>query len=108
MEGEQALEKLFENSKGKGTKWIREASRLSSRPGEDTSTTFTLPSHVKENRTSDESAEAFFSYFSRISLEYTPIDEDVSARWMDAQEKLNSQQCTHPLIEEHMIYQNMK
>ena len=27
---------------------------------------------------------------------------------MDAQEKLNSQQCTHPLIEEHMIYQNMK
>ena len=29
VEGEKALEKVFENSKGKGTKWIREASRLS-------------------------------------------------------------------------------
>ena len=80
MKEKKALEKVFENSKGKGTKWIREASRLSSRPGEDASTTFTLPSHVKENLTSDESAEAFVSYFSRTSKGYTPIDEDVSAR----------------------------
>ena len=108
IEGEKALDKVFENSKGKGTKWIREASRLSARPGEDTSKTFTLPSHVKDNLTPEESAEAFVSYFSKISKEYTPIDDDTSSRWMEAQDKLNSQQCSHPTIEEHTIYQNMK
>ena len=44
------------------------------RPGEDTSTTFTLPTHVKDNLTPDESAQAFVSYFSKISKEYTPLD----------------------------------
>ena len=107
-EGEKALDKVFEKSKGKGSKWIKEACRLSAKPGEDTSTTFTLPSHVKDNLTPAESAEAFVSYFSKISKEYTPIDEDTSSRWMEAQDILNAQHCSHPAIEEHMVYQNMK
>ena len=45
------MDKVFEKSKGKGSKWIKEACRLSARPGEDTNTTFTLPSHVKDNLT---------------------------------------------------------
>ena len=83
VEGEKALEKVFENSKGKGTKWVREASRLSARPGEGTSSTFTLPSHIKDNLTPDESAEAFVTCFSKISKEYTPIEEDTSSRWLE-------------------------
>ena len=43
IEGEKALEKQRENANGQGMKWMREASRLSARPGEDTSSTFSFP-----------------------------------------------------------------
>ena len=37
LEGEKALNKIFENASEKGTKWMRESNRLSARPGEDQS-----------------------------------------------------------------------
>ena len=51
LEGKKALEKVLENATDNGAKWIRESSRLSARPGEDTSSTFTLPSHIDANFT---------------------------------------------------------
>ena len=42
LEGQKSLDKLFENAGYKGTKWIREADRMSSRPGEDSFSTFSL------------------------------------------------------------------
>ena len=47
-------------------------------------------------------------YFSKTSQEHTPIEEDTSAPWMDVQIKLNMEHCTHPMIFEHEIYQNMR
>ena len=47
-------------------------------------------------------------YFSRISQEYTPINEDTFTTWMDAQKKLLSEPCCHPNIEAFQIYENMK
>ena len=88
-EGKKAIEKQFENAKGKGTKWIREISRLSARPGEDKSKTFSIQNHIDSNFTAQESAQAICSHFAAISQEYTPIEEDKSARWMEAQKKLS-------------------
>ena len=100
IEGKKALEKQLE----KGMKWFREAKRASARPGEDVTGSFSLPSHVDDNLTAQQSAEKTVDYFSRISKEYTPIEEDQSARWMEAQEILNSRQCTHINIIEHEVY----
>ena len=45
LEGEKALNKVLENATEKGAKWIRESSRLSARPGEDQSSSFS-PLHI--------------------------------------------------------------
>ena len=87
---------------------MREASRLSSRPGEDSCSTFTLPGHLEENLTAQQSAEKIVKYFALISQEYTPIEEDNSARWMEVQTQLDQSPCSHPEIEEYQIYKNMK
>ena len=108
VEGEKALNKVLENATENGMKWMREASRLSARPGEDQSSTFSLPTHIDNNFSPQQSAEAIVKYFSRISQEYVPIEEDTSPRWMEAQIKLSKEPCNHPDIQEHMIYNNMK
>ena len=45
-EAEKSIDRLLDNAEAQGMKWIREANRLSARPGEDQSPTFSLPSHV--------------------------------------------------------------
>ena len=102
------MNKVFENATGKGTKWMRESNRLSARPGENLSSTFSLPTHVDANVTPQQSAEAIVKYFAKISQEYVPIEEDVSSSWMDAQNKLNQGPCEHPYIQEHSMFSNMK
>ena len=87
---------------------MRESNRLSARPGEDQSSIVSLPSHINANFTSKQSAEAIVKYLSKISQEYVPIEEDISASWMEAQSKLNQGPCEHPFIQEHSIYNNMK
>ena len=104
-EAEKAIDKLLENAEEQDMKWFKEAS---ARPGEDSSTTFSLPSHVDANFTPKESAEAIAEYFSKISQEYTSIEEDKSARWMDVQKMMQQTSCSHPVIFEHEIFENMK
>ena len=108
IEGEKSIERLLENAKFRGMKWVREATRLSARPGEDKSTTFSLQNHIDSNFTAQQSAQAICSHFAAISQEFTPIEEDKSSRWMEAQKKLSQQECSHPSIMEHDIYKNMK
>ena len=60
------------------------------------------------NFSAEQSCEAIVTYFSKISKEYTPIEEDVSAPWMEGQKKLDIGSCDHIDIQEHNIYQNMK
>ena len=107
-EAEKSINKLLENAEAHGSKWIREANRLSARPGEDQSQTFTLPNHIEANFSPKESAEAIADYFSKISQEYTPLEEDKFTQCMDIQRKLEQAECCHPVIMEHNIFENMK
>ena len=106
QEGQKRLNKEIEDAEGKGTRWMQEAKRLSARPGEDTSSTFTLPSHVDRNLTAKESAEAIASFFSKISQEFTPIEEDDLPP--EVQSKLEKDICEHPAIREHEVFEKMK
>ena len=81
---------------------------MSSRPGKETSSMFSLQEHIDENLTSSQSAQKIVKYFSQISQELTPIEQDTSSRWMDVQTKLEAAPCSHPQIGEHIVYQNMK
>ena len=108
MEGIKALEKQIENTNEKCGKWIKKANRISARPGEEASNTFTLPSHIDANQTPQESAEAIVIFFSKISQEHTPIEDDVSAKRMEAKARLEASPCEHPDIQEQIIYENMK
>jgi hypothetical protein len=108
LEGKKALDKILDNGNSKGMKWVREANRVSARPGEDTSGNISLPTHIDANLTPQESAEAIVTYFSKISQEFTPIEEDSSAKWLDAERYINSEPCQHPAIYEHEVFENMK
>ena len=106
LEGQKQLEKQLENSEEKGLKWFKEAKRISARPGDNTSNTFTLPNHVDRNLTSKESAEEIVAYFAKISQEFTPIEEEVVPETLI--EKLETGPCEHPDVMEHDIFENMK
>ena len=108
LEGERALLKQIDKGHEKGNTWIREASRMSARPGDDNSEPFTLPSHIDANLIAEESTEAIVTFFSKISKEYTPIEQDKSAQWMEVKARLEASPCDHPVIEEHSVYENMK
>ena len=108
FEGKKALDKVLDDAGHKSNKWIREANRISARPGDDSSSTFSVQSHVDAGLSAKQSAEKFVTFFSQISQEYTPIQEDCSAPWTEVQRKLNLEPCDHPLIEEYRIYKNMK
>ena len=108
IEAKKALDKLFENANQKGMKWMREANRLSARPGEEESSTFLLPTHIEANYTPLQSAEAIANHFAKISQEFTPINEDISPKWLEVKHKLNETPCSHPDIQEHIVYENMK
>ena len=107
FEGKKALDKLLEDAGEKSNKWMREVNRISARPREDRSSTFSVQSHIDASLTPLQSAEKFVAYFSKISQEYTPIEEDSSAPWMDVQEKLKNAPCCHPTVEEHEVFKNM-
>ena len=64
--------------------------------------------HIDANFTSQQSTEAIVTYFSKISQEFTQIEEDTSAKWMEVQRFMNSEPCQHPDIYEHQVYENMK
>ena len=108
MKEKRLWKKQLENSNAKGMKWFSEAKRFSARPGENVTGKFSLPTHVDDTLTSEQSAERIAVYFSKISKEYTHIKEDQTAPWMEAQDYLNSEQCSHIHIEEYEVYQNMK
>ena len=106
LEGEKELNKIIEKANEKGAGWVKDASRLAARPGEDVEQTFTLPKHIDDNLTNEECAERFASFFSKISKEFKPIEEDILPE--NLQNRLNEDKCQHPNIWEHEVYQNMK
>ena len=51
VEAIKQLDKQLDKAKGKGMNWMKEAKRISTRPGDDASASFTLPEHLDENLT---------------------------------------------------------
>ena len=85
---------------------MREIKSLSARPEEEVSSSFNLPTHIDENLSPLQSAERFVKYFSRISQEFKPIEEDVLPPRVSA--RLDSEPCRHPEILDHEVYESMK
>ena len=105
VEATKQLNKQIEKAGGKGMQWMQEAKRISTRPGEDTSPSFTLPGHLDDNLTPEQSAERIVAFFSKISQELKPVEEDILAA--DLQHRLDHKVCCHPEIREENIYQSM-
>ena len=99
MANQKILNRNIENAtKGKGIKWMADAKRLSTRPGEDVSSTFQLPSHLVRNLTAKESAEEIANFVSKISQRFTPIEDDVLPEFIAT--RLENDNCEHPSIRE--------
>ena len=105
IEAIKQLDKQLDKAKGKGMNWMKEAKRISTRPGDDDSASFTLPEHLDENLTPSQSAERIVSYFAKISQEYKPIEEDTLSPQL--QLRLDNEVCCHPAVREEEIYKNM-
>ena len=106
LEGQKKLEKAIEKAGKRGSGWMKKAKVLSARPGEDISGTFSLPSHIDNNFSAIQSAEAFVKYFSKISQEFTPLEQDILP--LRVESRIASDPCIHPEMTDHEIYQNMR
>ena len=54
-----------------------DAKRLSTRSGEDVTSTFQLPCHIDRNLTAKDSGEEIADYFAKSGQEFTPIEEEI-------------------------------
>ena len=106
VEGQKKLDKAIEEAVNKGSGWMRKAQALSSIPGEEVSSTFSLPNHIEQNLSAKQSAEKLVKYFSSISQEFTPLQEDTLPDKVE--QRLSSDPGEHPNILEHEVYKNMK
>ena len=86
----------------KGNGWLRFAAKLSAWSGQDNSTSFTLPNHTDANLTADQSAQEICTYFSSISQEYIPLDLTTLPERVKV--KLDSLDCSHPVVHDHEVY----
>ena len=87
-------------------KWLQDAKGLAARPEDETSSTFILPDHINRNLSAKESADEIATFFSKISQEFTPIEDYILPT--NISEKLSTEACEHPYISEHKTYENMK
>ena len=65
-----------------------------------------LPDHADRNLTAKESAEEIVAYFSKISQEFTAIEEDILPELLTI--KLANEVCKHPTIREEGVFEKMK
>ena len=90
----------------KNTSWLKHVKRLTARPGDQSSSTFTLPQHVEDGLTALESSNQICEFFSSISQEYTPLNiESLPAH---VQAKLAHDPCSHPHLADHVVYEGLK
>jgi hypothetical protein len=65
------LNKQAEHATAKNNSWLKHVKRLTARPGNQPTPTFSLPQHVEDNLSALESSNKICEYFSSISQEYT-------------------------------------
>ena len=56
--------------------WLKHVKSIAARPGDCSSTTFSLPEHVDKNLSALESSDKICKFFSTISQEYAPLNVD--------------------------------
>ena len=66
--------KQAEHATANNSSWLKLVTRLTARPGDQPTSTFSLPQHVEDNLSAMESSNKICEYFSSISQEYTPLD----------------------------------
>ena len=79
---------------GRNNSWMRHVKRLTARPGDLPSSSFSLPQHVEDCLTAIESSNKICEYFSSISQEYTPLDIGLLPEYVRV--KLYNDPCDHP------------
>ena len=79
---------------------------MCARPGENNTTTFTLPSHIERGLSELESAEEVCTFFSLISQEYDPLNIDTLPDRVKI--KILYDSCDHLSVSEHEIYNDIK
>ena len=71
-------------------------------------TSFTLPSHVEQNFSSAESAEALAEYFSLISQKFEPISVEKFPPCLKQKLVLGKSDLSKPVLEEWQVYQKLR
>ena len=80
--------------------------RLGVRPGESESDQFTLPAHAEANLSASQSAALIADHFSKISMDYQPINlSEFPPVMRDAFACANA--ANIPQLEEHEVYRKM-
>ena len=110
MKLKEATAKLLSNQadkvSAKNTSWLKHAKRLTARPGDPTSATFSLPKHVEDNLSALESSNRICEYFSTISQEYSPLNTATLPEHVKT--KLDNDPCIHPYLADHVVYDGLK
>ena len=90
----------------KNLSWIKHVKTIAARPGDNPNQTFSLPKHVEENLSALQSSNRICKFFSSISQEYTPLDP--VALPDRVRDKLTHAPCSHPNLEDHIVYAALK
>ena len=101
------IEKIEELKDCNPSQFYKKIKQVGARLGEDTTSTFTLPSHLEQNLDPAAAAEQMAKHFSKISQEYPPLNhESLPER---VKEKIFHPNVFKnvPIIEEYEVYQKL-
>ena len=76
--------------------------KIGARPGENNKIPFSLPEH--ENMTNQEICNDLAKFFSQISQEYDPLNQDLLPERV--RNKLNSENLFIPILEPFVVHEN--
>ena len=100
------ISKQTELEGSKNNSWMKHVKRITARPGETTSSTFTLPQHVEDNLTALESSNKICEFFNSISQEYSPLNIETLPAHVRL--KIAEDPCCHRSLPDHIVYEGLK
>ena len=98
---------LVEVVEGKRKKSYTALRKLESVYNSNKCSTFSLPSHVEDNLTPDQSAERLAEYFSKISQEFEPICVENFPPWIKQKLCNGKTDLTKPVLEDWEVYEKL-
>ena len=99
------LDKQVNLVSSKNNSWLKHVKRLTARPGDQPSSTFSLPQHVESSLTALESSNKICEFFSTISQEYSPLNTVTLPERVKS--KLDADPCSHPLLADHVVHEGL-